>query len=319
MARPRKDAVVQVENTMAHFELSAEIVAGKLTSNAIELKNQIETELKNYSVEKYLNNPDAAKTDKAFLNKVKDAVADKRKEVTKRWNEPLDEFLAEMKTLEKSITDASNQLKTITDEVENQEKQKKRTEIENYWSTLDFKLVSLDWIFNPKWLNKTYSMKDVMLDCEKLIEKITTELETLNKVASDEDKDVVKAIYLESLDLNSTLLKANQLKENREKLKAEEEKKAVAESVIKESLTPEKPVIKESLASEKTENEPIYNFNLQVDYNEVWALAKFCEDQKINCKTTLLVTGTKSELMMLRKQIDAKGIDYIKLGMLNEC
>ena len=60
---------------MANFELSAEIVAGKLTSNAIELKTQIENELQNYSVEKYLNDPEAAATDKAFLNKVKEAVS----------------------------------------------------------------------------------------------------------------------------------------------------------------------------------------------------------------------------------------------------
>lgn len=314
MARPKKDAVVQVENTMANFELSAEIVAGKLTSNAIELKTQIENELQKYSVEKYLNNPDAAATDKAFLNKVKEAVSDKRKEVTKKWNEPLDEFLMQMKSLEKSITDASNKLKTITDEVDAQEKAKKRKEIEDYWSTLGCTLIDLNKIFNPKWLNKTFKMKDVMLECESAIEKITSELETINKTAEENDRDLAKAFYLETLDLNRTLLKLQELKENRAKIKAEEEKKA-AESVVKENLTTEKVVGVDMGKNPdvSTVREPVLNFNLAVDFNEVWALAKFCEDQKIECKTTLMVQGTKSELLLLRKLIDSKGIDYIKL------
>lgn len=322
---------IQPVKTLDNFELSAEIVAGTLTSNAKELRANIENELQNYKVEKYLDNPDAAKKDKAFLNKVKDAVSEKRKEVTAKWNIPLNEFLEEMKGLEKTVADASLQLKKITDEAENKEKEKKRKEIEDYWSTLDFKLVPLSRFFNNKWLNKTYSMKDVMIDCENFIEKTTTELETIRKTAEEQDKEIAQSFYLETLDLNSTLNKIAILKENRAKIKAAEEEKIAISGKVSESENNEKfppidpskfnvtesgQVIKQPIPKE--ENKPLYNFNLQIDYNEVWALAKYCEDNNIDCRTTLLVSGTREQLIGLRKIIDAKGIDYIKLGELRD-
>ena len=113
---PRKKLEVQVvedETTalevaksdveVSDFELVTDIVVGKLTSNAKEYSAALEKEIKNYTVEKYLDNPDAAKTDKAYLNKLKEDVADKRKKAVATWNKPLDEFISVMKDLEKKI------------------------------------------------------------------------------------------------------------------------------------------------------------------------------------------------------------------------
>lgn len=268
----KEEKAVQVIETN-NFELSAEIVAGSLTSNAKELRAKIENELKNYQVEKYLDNPDAAKTDKALLNKVEKAVSDKRKEITKKWNEPLDLFLSEMKGLEKSISDASSKLKSITDEVAEKEKASKRKEIEDYWSTLDYKIVSLDRIFNPQWLNKTFTMKNVMLECENAIEKITSDLEAIKKACEEQDKEIGQAYYLECLDLNSTLNKIAQLKENRIKVKEIEAAKI------------EKPVEK---PVETKEDDPIMEY-------------------------TLKFKAKRSKLLLLRKFIVDNNIEYIKL------
>lgn len=279
-----------------NFELNAEIVAGSLTSNAKELKNCIEAELKNYTVEKYIDNPAAAKKDKAFLNKIKDAVADKRKEVTKTWNKPLDEFLDEMKSLENSISDASSKLADISKAAENKEKQDKQNKIEEYWKTLDFSLVPLERIFNPKWLNKTTKMDAIQLEIESIIEKISTELNTVRQM-QDVDSDALQSFYLETLDLNATLTKGNQLKANREAIRKQDEQwkaEKLQNAGIVESPANEVKQAVEVLQNagmvEKPApiNDPVMSF-------------------------TLYLTGPKSKLQALRQFIDSNGIKYKKV------
>lgn len=313
MGRPKKMAVEIIEDStnelvsvvpgsITDFELNAEITAGMLTSNAVELRTKIEAELKNYSVEKYIDNPEAAKADKALLNKVKDSIASKRKEVTKAWNQPLDDFLIQMKALENSVNEASNQINTIVKEADDKEKKAKRDQIERYWSTLDFSLIPLDRIFNPKWLNKTFQLKDIMLEIEALMEKIKSELSTIKSLGS-EDGDFLQSFYLESLDLNATLQRGNQLKADREKIKAEEEKKAVTTVTTAENATtngypaPKTTVIDD--AGEKKAFAP----NLSNNGVVVQDVMSF----------TLKLYGTREQLTALRKYIDANGIKYEKL------
>lgn len=302
MGRPRKlpveadTQVVAKSDSGADFELSAKITAGSLTSNAKELRARIEAELQNYSVEKYLNDPESAKKDKAFLNKVKDSIADKRKEVSKAWNSPLDNFLEEMKGLEKSINEASSKLNDIVKEADDKEKNEKRAKIEAYFSTLDFKIVSLDRIFNPKWLNKTTKMDQVMLDIEAITEKITGELATIKSMQT-EDSEILQAFYLETLDLNATLQKGNQLRANRKTIQEAEEKAKVemvqnmagATEVKKTVVIPEE---NKAFVQNESKNgvveQPLMNF-------------------------TLRLSGTREQLIALRQYIDKSGIKYEKL------
>lgn len=297
MGRPKKLQVEVIEDntnelvatvktgTITDFELNAEIIAGSLKSNAIELKAKIQNELQNYTVDKYIDNPDAAKSDKALLNKVKDSIAAKRKEVTKAWNQPLDDFLMEMKSLENDVADASNKINEIVKAADNQEKELKRNQIEQYWKTLDFTLVTLDRIFNPKWLNKTFQLKDIMLEIESIIEKITTELSTIRSM-SGEDNEILQSFYLETLDLNATLQKGNQLRANKEKLKTiETEKPAIVTTTTK---------------ADAERNGYSENRSTLVIGDEIMSF-------------TLKLFGTKEQLIALRKYIDANGIKYEKL------
>ena len=282
---------------VSDFELVTDIVVGKLTSNAKEFSAALEKELQNYTVERYLDNPDAAKTDKAYLNKLLEDVADKRKKATATWNKPLDEFISVMKDLEKKINNASNQLKTITDKAVQQEKDEKKAKIVEFWNTLNFTIVPLDRVFNPRWLNKTEKMANIMEECKAIVDKINTEMATL-KSMNDEDSDTLQSFYLETLDLNATLQKGNQLKENRARIKAEEERKAAEKAkqeqfppidTSKFNVTETGQVVKESLTTQTEQpKEPIATFRLEV-------------------------TAPASKLMALRKFIDENGITYKKI------
>ena len=283
--------VAKSDVKVSDLELVTNIVAGKLTSNAKEYSAALKNEIANYTIERYIDNPDAAKNDKAYLNKLLDEVAEKRKLATTTWNKPLDEFISVMKELETEIKTASNNLKTIVDKADQQVKDEKKAKIIEFWNTLNFTIVPLDRVFNPKWLNKTEKMANIMEECKAIVEKITTEMNTL-KSMQDEDSEVLQSFYLETLNLNATLQKGNQLKENRARIKAEEEKAAEnkisdmgATVITKEpDLSPKGPVIPMSEAPK----EPVATFRLEV-------------------------TGPASKLMALRKFIDANGITYKKL------
>ena len=284
--------VAKSDVKISDLELVTNIVAGKLTSNAKEYSAALKNEIANYTIERYIDNPDAAKNDKAYLNKLLDEVAEKRKLATATWNKPLDEFISVMKELETEIKTASNNLKTIVDKADQQVKDEKKAKIIEFWNTLNFTIVPLDRVFNPRWLNKTEKLTSIMEECKAITEKITTEMNTL-KSMKDEDSEILQSLYLETLDLNATLAKGNQLKENRARIKAEEERKAAerkmsdmgATVITKETdLSPKGPLIPMSEAPK----EPIATFRLEV-------------------------TAPASKLRALRKFIDANGITYKKI------
>lgn len=281
--------VAKSDGNVSDLELVTNIVAGKLTSNAKEFSAALEKELQNFTVERYLDNPDAARTDKAYLNKLLDDVASRRKTAVATWNKPLEEFTAVMTDLENKIKSASNELKTITDKAAQQEKDEKKAKIVEFWNTLNFTIVPLDRVFNPKWLNKGEKMTSIMEECKAIVDKINTEMATL-KSMNDEDSDTLQSFYLETLNLNATLQKGNQLKENRARIKAEEERKAAIS---------EKPG---QLYAENKED-----LQKQLD-------KKFPEQPKEPTATFRLeVTAPASKLMALRKFIDANGITYKKI------
>ena len=304
MGRPKKLQVEVVEDEttalevaksdveVSDFELVTDIVVGKLTSNAKEFSAALEKELKNYTVERYLDNPDAAKTDKAYLNNLKEDVADKRKKAMATWNKPLDEFISVMKDLEKKINNASNELKTITDKAIQKEKDEKRTKITEYWNTLNFTIIPLDRVFNSRWLNKTERLPSIMEEIKAIVEKINTEMATL-KSMQDEDSETLLSFYLDTLDLNATLQKGNQLKENRARIKAEEERKA----------------------AEKNERGKYDGYVVMDEYNfkTDGTEKNVIQPKEPTATFRLEVTAPASKLMALRKFIDANGITYKKI------
>ncbi len=309
MAGKKKNetALVVAEKNAVDFDLSAEIVAGKLTSNAKELAEKIRNELKTFTVERYLDNPGAAKSDKAILTKVKETISDKRKEVSAKWNEPLNAFLDEMKSLEKDVSNAYDGLNDIVKQAEKAEKEKKRKEIETYWHTLGVNIVTLDRIFNSKWLNKTFSMNDVMKEVEEKVEKIMNDFSVIN-LNKDEDTEILRSIYLETLDLNAALEKNKQLKANREKVRIEAEK----ENAEKIAILTENSEIQAEFA----ENPQKMAENVQKTEENAEKTAELksnpAENDSSIYRYRIEVSGTREQLLALRAYIDKNKISYQK-------
>ena len=243
--------VAKSDVQVSDFELVTNIVVGKLTSNAKDFSAALEKELQKYTVERYLGNPDAADKDKKYLNKLLENVSEKRKMAVKTWNKPLEEFISVMTDLEKKINSASNSLKTIVDKAKQQEKAEKKAKIVEFWNTLNFTIVPLERVFNPKWLNKGEKLTSIMEECKAIVDKINGEMATL-KSMQNEDSEILQSFYLETLDLNATIQKGNQLKENRARIKAEEERKAAEMVMTKKPVVSDvsEPVVKENKTTE---------------------------------------------------------------------
>lgn len=190
---------------------------GILVTNARQVKEQVKAALPKYSVENYgEDNIAKAKADKAMLNKFSKEVNAKRLEIQREWMKPFDEFKAETDEIVSLVKEASSAIDEVVKGVDDRAKQEKKKAIEEIWGRMEFDLVSLNKVFNPKWLNKTYSLTSIESEIIDIIGSISARIATISTMG--EDAEALKSYYLDTLSIDDTLQYHARLKENREKL-----------------------------------------------------------------------------------------------------
>lgn len=275
--------------------------AVKLETNIGELELLVAEKLKEYTPGNYLGDSDSAKKDRATLNSSSKAISATRIEIVKRAMERfgISEMETRCKKLEKDIATASAALDAIVKEKEEEEKRVKKAQIEEFWACQNFDLVPLEKVFDQKWLNKTAKNKDIFSEIEKKVETIYRDIKTLEALP---DADVLKQLYLDTLDLGSAIRKGEELKENREKLAAEERERADREA-RKALQTQQVELAHEEIKSQK--NAPIEALAAQV-------LGEKVDDDPM-MEYTLRFKAKKSVLFALRQYMTDNGILYDKL------
>lgn len=204
---------------------------GYLQTNIRGLELYVENKLKEYTPEKFKGDADLAKKKRAELNNAKNVLQQKRIEIIKECMKPYTDFEDRCKALEKSIDSASSELDKIVKLKEQEEKDKKRKQIELFWQTKDFDLYPLEKIFNPKWLNKTFKEFDILDEMDKQIEKTYKDLKTLETYAKmyELKADDVKAHYLMNLDVEETISYCDELQRQKEVAQKEAKERAERE------------------------------------------------------------------------------------------
>lgn len=237
-------------------------VVGVLETNITQLENYVNQKLTEYNPNQYKGDADSAKKDRAELNNAKKTLSQARINLMKELMKPYSDFETRCKNLEKKIDSASGQLDVIVKEKENEEKQKKKDFVIEIWKSKNFDLVSVEKIFNQKWLNKTAKEKDISDEMDSIIKKIYSELKIIERY---EDSETLKAHYLLNLDLNETLAYGEELKETRRL--AEEEAKNRDEREHNEKLEEQKKeVVEEALNIVRQESlSDLANQVLEVD------------------------------------------------------
>lgn len=292
------------EETKEVALIERDTTKGVLVTNIDELEEFVASKLVEYTPANYRGDSDAAKKDRATLNTSKKTVSAKRIEIIKKAMArfKIDDFETRCKKVEKYIDTAALALDAIVKVKEEEEKRVKRTQIEEYWKCQNFDLVSLDKIFDQKWLNKTVKNKDIYEEIEKKIAGIYTDIKTLESLGIDADSlSILKPFYLETLDIGRAVQQWNTIKENRERLAREEaDRKEREEAKAKREAQEE--LAHEEIAAQ--ESEPMAEIAAQA------MGVKFEADPEETFTCTF--TGKRSDLFALRQYMIDHGITYTK-------
>lgn len=184
------------------MEIAVKQEVGIVEFNFEELKVELESNLKKYKglVIADESQVKEIKDVKSNLNKGKKAINDEKIRIKKLYCEPLTKFEDEVKELlamiENVVTPIDDQIKAF----EFKEKEDKRQIIIDYFDSTGFEHLSLNRLFDDKWLNKT--CKDWQEQLDSKIEKIYQDLNLIELMSADVDyQSQVKSQYIQCLDI----------------------------------------------------------------------------------------------------------------------
>lgn len=210
-----------------------------------------------------------AKKDRAALNKLAKAIADKRKIEKDNILERFRKFESECKELETLVTKASGNIDAQVKEYEQGVKERKKAEIVKIWESFNVEEVELDLFFNDKWLNTTTSLEMVKKEMESLINGYKANLEALKTLPFAFE---AQEYYKKTLNLAQAIQRSKEMEDlqrkkeekerlerekwlndlkNKEQAPAAEKSEIEGQEVIKD-LAPAKEEAKEEAAAEET-------------------------------------------------------------------
>lgn len=257
-----------------------------------------------YLDEDYEPQEDQAKKDRADLNRAEKNIAERFASLKSAYERPLEQFEIDVRRIRNQIKNASGIVDSTVKAHDEKRKNKKQEEIQAYFNTKNFNLVSLDRIFDPKWLNKGTLMKDIREKIDEDVNGIYQDIEVLERIP--EYNQIAKAIYLTTLDMGAALRKVDELKGNAERLakeQAQRELRKNQEQVERNSVEERREV----KAEEKVEEVHSLAMDaLDLPEPEV-------EKPEELIEYTLRVKGTREELLLLRKWMTLHGVSYVRV------
>lgn len=267
-----------------------DLTFGTLTTNALQLHDYVAATLERYTPENYSEeNVDQAKADRAILNKAAKELNDRRIQIEREWNAPLQEFKGIVGDTVKMISDGSAKIDAVVKDVESKAKAEKRAAIEELWERKGITLLPLSMLWDDRWLNKTKRLPAIEKEIGEKLLKIEAELDTIAAVDT-EDGEVLRAYYLDCLDLQLTLAYSATLKANRQLLQ-EEQARRQAEA--------EAQATREAYVAPTAEPAPTTYEAPEAVIPEV-------------LERTMVVRGTREQLIALAEFMNAEGIWFKK-------
>lgn len=259
-----------------------------ITFNYEELKQELTKRVSMYETMVYTDDQiKKAKADKAQLNKLKKALNDERIRREKEYMQPFNEFKTQINEIigiiDKPVAVIDAQVKAYEDK----QKQDKRAAIEEVFGTIGFQtFVTLDMIFNDKWLNASTSLKSIEEEMKQLMYRFSTDLLTLNNLPEFGFEAV--EVYKTTLDINKAISEAQRMSQIA-KAKAEKEAEQArlkAETEAAEPKTPENGC-NTAETNENTdvktidENKQWVSFRCQLTVEDAQALGQFFKARNI--------------------------------------
>jgi hypothetical protein len=245
-----------------------------------------------------------AKKDRASLNKAEKNIAEKFASLKAAYEKPLETVELNIKEIRNAIKKASGQVDVKVKSYEETQKAKKYEDIRAYFDSKKFDLVSLDRIFDDKWLNKGTKMKDIRDQLDEKIAGIYRDIEVLERIP--EYGQTAKALYLETLDMGTALRRVDILKENAERLAREEAAREERKNLeqVAHNAVGERQEERAAVKEEKILD--LVDQALNLSTGTIAA-----QKPKIG-RYTLQFEGTEQQLLQLREYMTSIGIPYKK-------
>ena len=227
------------------------------------------------------------KKDRANLNKLRGAIDDERKRVKKLCMEPCNRFEKEVKEVLALVDEQINAIDVQIKEVEQIKREEKRKAVQELFESIGFqKFVTLEMIWDEKWLNASVTLSKVENQMKETMYRIGEEVGTISRLP--EFSFEAMEVYKKTLDLTQAIKKGQELadiqKRKEEALvrqKAEEERRKVEEAATgKESENPEEAADTHDAPKKAEENdytrvvsEPVMRIDFRVWGTEEQILA----------------------------------------------
>ena len=269
--------------------------------NFEELKNELAARIEQYNVTVYTDDLiKDAKKDKANLNRLDKALNDERIRRQKEYMKPFDDFKAKIDELRAIIKEPVALIDARVSEYEEKKKAEKAAQIESLYESKNVpEWLTIDRIWNEKWLNASVSMNAVESDIDGLIEQAVSQYHSL-EILPNYSLEACEC-YKKTLSIQQALAEVAKLteyakaREEAEKRKAEMERiraeeearlKAEAEAKAKEQnpdvdivpTSDEKPVERKWLAfwayvsKEQAHELSVAMHNLGIPFEAIWGL-----------------------------------------------
>lgn len=271
--------------------------------NNEELKAAIAEKMKEYKGLVFTEETiSEGKKDRANLNKLRGAIDDERKRVKKLCMEPCNRFEKEVKEVLALVDEQINAIDVQIKEVEQIKREEKRKAVQELFESIGFqKFVTLEMIWDEKWLNASVTLSKVENQMKETMYRIGEEVGTISRLP--EFSFEAMEVYKKTLDLTQAIKKGQELadiqKRKEEALarqKAEEERSKAEEAATgKESENPEEAADTHDAPKKAEEN----------DYTRVVSEPVMRIDFR--------VWGTKEQILALRDYMKQNNLKFGKV------
>ena len=252
--------------------------------NNEELKTAIVKKMEDYKGLVFTEETIAdGKKDRADLNKLRGAIDNERKRIKKMCMEPYNKFEKEVKEVLGLVDEQINAIDVQIKEVEQIKKEEKRKAVRELFDSIGFQpFVTVDMIWDEKWLNASVSLSKVEGQMKEIMYKIGEEIGTIHSLP--EFSFEAMEVYKKTLDLTQAIKKGKELAEI-QKRKEEAERLKKEQETVQESIPVAQPTTAPALnALAANEEEPQRNwigFRAYLSVEDALALKKFFEDRQI--------------------------------------
>ena len=287
-----------------------------ITWNKDELQAFIEQKVADYQNLVYTDDKiKEAKADRAYLNKLKKQISDRRIEVKKAVMAPYTEFENDVKEVLELIEQPINQIDAQIKAYESDQKESRKQALFDHYQTYsdEFQaMVPFGTMLTEKMLLTSKSEKKAISELDIVHQQIETDLMTIDMGLEERDREYARQRYLSCFDVGRVFTEMREIMDRR---KAEAERRA-AQEAQKQAETDQAI----NVPSERTEGQETANTDAQqgavaVQHEQTpepevsWKP----EDEKIFV-THFTCYGTKAQLYALRDFMVQTGIRFERIA-----